>query len=226
MFDENDISLDIEFMDTKRFPEAKNIENFKTNLKYKLDELPKYRLIITGDDNALQFVLNEQKIFNDTPIVFLGVNNIEKALEQNSNPFITGVIESVSLKETIELISKLQPGITGITAISDMTTSGETDLKSFYKFSTDYNNYYFSDISLKNLSWKEFEKKISEIDGKKTALLLLSAYFDKNNDKKTFEQSINLIKNNAKAPVYHLWRHGIGQGILGGKVICHFNQGK
>ena len=81
IFEKEEISLDTEYMDTKRFDSQENIEFFYESLKYKLDNSEKYDGIIVGDDQALKFVVDyQEELFNDIPIVFLGINDLENAM--------------------------------------------------------------------------------------------------------------------------------------------------
>lgn len=41
-----------------------------------------------------------------------------------------------------------------------------------------------------------------------------------------FDGALDVILNSAHSPVFHLWEHGIGQGLLGGKIISQFEQGR
>ena len=67
------INLDVEFMDSKRFYTQENIDNFKKNLEYKLKHNPPYDAVITADDNALIFVLdNKSSTFPKRPLFFAG----------------------------------------------------------------------------------------------------------------------------------------------------------
>lgn len=56
--------------------------------------------------------------------------------------------------------------------------------------------------------------------------MLLAAYRDKNGVAKTFNESLEYINLNLRVPVFHLYEHGFGKGVLGGKVVSHFSQGK
>lgn len=222
----NDILLDIEHMDTKRFPHKEQWTIFKSTLRYKLNHTEPYDALIVADDNALIFAIEQQnKLFKDMPIVFMGINNIEKAIEQNNNPQITGVVEAVSMIETIELMIALCPKAERIAAIVDNTPSGQSDLETFYKTSKTFKSHEFSEISLAGNTWSEFLTSLTSIDDK-SAILLLSAYKDKNNTTYTFEESLEKIRKATKQPIFHLWYHGIGEGLLGGKIISHFEQGK
>jgi hypothetical protein len=79
--------VDVEFMDTKRFPKSTQIPKFRVSLAAKLAQLPKYDVIIVGDDNAFNFALDEQEgLFDGRPIIFFGVNNLARAAAQNKKP--------------------------------------------------------------------------------------------------------------------------------------------
>lgn len=226
IFSDKDITLDIEFMDTKRFPEKENWDNFTKSLTYKLSKVPKYDAIMVADDNALIYGLQQQdSLFANTPIVFLGVNNVERAKIQNSNSQITGVVEAISMKETIDLMISQKPDIKTISVIVDGSTSGQGDLETFYSLQKQYENYKFSEINLSTLSWIEFKIELRRVSNK-NAILLLSAYKDKSGKTRPFEEGMEIITRNLSAPLYHLYKHGIGDGVLGGKVISHYNQGK
>ncbi len=226
IFEKNDIRLDIEFMDTKRFPERMNWELFQKLLTYKLEQTDSYDVIMVADDNALLFAIEQQtKLFNGKPIIFLGVNNIDRALEQNKNFQITGVVESVSMEETIGLMIKLRPKADKIIALVDNTPSGQSDLKLFYQLAKKFISYKFSDISLAKMPWPEFISALDDIK-EDSSVLLLSAYQDINKKTLLFDESLKQIKETLSVPIYHLWYHGLGDGILGGKVINHKEQGK
>jgi len=226
VFNDQNIILDIEFMDTKRFPLEVNRNQFRDRLQYKLTNSSPYDVVILGDDNALIFGIQEQSLlFEDTPLVFLGVNNIPRALEQNQNPQITGIVEAVSIKETIELMILQRPESRRIIALVDSTPSGQGDLETFLSFSGFFENYEFLSLDLSRLSWDEFSRSLRKIDNN-SSILLLSAYFDKNEEAKLFEESLSLIIQSISEPVYHLWSHGLGEGILGGKIISHYEQGR
>jgi PAS domain S-box-containing protein len=226
VFAREKIKLDIEFMDSKRFYNTQNFKYFYQLIRHKLLKLPPYRVVITADDNALLFILkHKEELLPDTPIVFMGVNSVDLALKQNSNPDVTGVIEAVSMEETIDLIARLHPEAKEITAIVDGTPSGQGDLKTFYKLQKKTGPLLLSHISLTDFLFSEFSARLKEINDRRV-FLLLSAYRDKNNRSLLFHESLKLIRSSLQLPLYHLWYHGLGDGIVGGKLISHYHQGK
>lgn len=221
-----DVQIDIEFMDSKRFSYNKSDDMFLQQLNWKLKSLPKYDAVLTADDNALIFLLKYKKqLFPNTPAVFLGINNVHRALQQDQNPSITGVVETVSIVDTLKLIKKLHPNTEKIIAISDGTSSGLGDLHKYKELSKRFPNKKLEYISLENYQFHSFWKKLAQID-KKTPVLLLSAYLDKEGNRMNFNESLIKIKQHLKSPLYHLWLHGMEKGILGGKLISHYYQGR
>ena len=163
ILEEIPIIFDIEFMDTKRFPHEENWVQFRNRLEYKLDNLEPYDIILVGDDNAHLFAIDEKNIlFDNTPIVFLGVNNVLKALEQNDDPQITGVVEAVSMEATINLMISQIPEAENIIAIVDSTTSGQGDLISFYELEESFQEHNFMHMDLSGMSWDELSLELRD----------------------------------------------------------------
>ena len=225
ILDTADVHLDVEFLDSKRFayPEIYNL--FYETIKYKLTNSIKYDAILTADDDAFNFVLQyEDELFENIPIVFFGVNNVEKVL-QISNPNVTGVVEAVSMKETIKLMINLFPETGSVYCITDGTSSGQADLKLYRQISTQLSGTAFKEIDLSQLSFSEYKIRLKTIPSN-APVLLLSAYHDKMHNTIDFDNTINVLQKNLDAPLFHLWEHGMGNGVVGGKLISHFEQGK
>lgn len=226
VFDTAGIKVDVEFMDAKRFNNDGNFKLFEANLTHKLKGPFHYKAVLACDDHAFNFVLDHaDSLFHDLPLIFCGVNNRTKALDQNNNPQVSGVLEAVSMKETIELMHHYFPASRNIYVIADDTPGGLADLETYYMLQPDFEQIIFHHISLSKLTFAEFAGYLQKIP-ENAPVLLLSAYHDKNGNTLDFDESLSLIKKNLKSPLFHLWYHGIGKGIFGGKVISHFEQAK
>lgn len=226
VLDHENIHVDIEFMDSKRFVDKKVRDLFMKLLSLKLSESERYDAVIASDDNAFNFVLKYQdSLFKNIPIVFCGVNNVDKAIEQNKNPYVTGIVEYTSVKETIELILRLFPQAKNIYAIKDSSYTGDAGIKDYYSVSGLFREVEFNAIDLSKLSFEEYKKTLREIPYD-APVLFFSAYHDCNNNVIDFDQSLLILDENLKSPVFHLWEHGLGKGIFGGKMISQYEQGK
>ena len=121
--------IDVEFMDTKRLGSAIYGRVFRESLQAKLDAVEPYDLVIIGDDNALDFALQERNgLFAGLPVVFHSVNNVEKAKSLDSDPQFTGVVEILSLSDTVRLIKNLMPSSKRLYVIGDATPTGRLNL--------------------------------------------------------------------------------------------------
>ena len=226
VFDPHGIHLDIEFMDSKRFNPSEIKPLFHKSLSYKLARLQPYDLILVGDDNALHYALDHQDdLIKGVPVVFLGVDNRQLALRQNKNPMVTGVMGSVALGETLGLMTKLQPNMRRVVAISDGTVSAHGYLSSFYAEAWRFPPIGFSHFSLNQLSFEGLAEKLRLLNPG-DAVLLVSAFMDRTGKRVSFDTGLDLILENSKAPVYHLWYKGVGKGMIGGKLTSHEEQGR
>jgi PAS domain S-box-containing protein len=220
------VFLDVEFMDTKRFSGPENLARFLDMLRFKLSRVETYDIIVVADDAALKFAVEHRaSLFPQCSVVFCGVNNQDFAHSLSGTPFFTGVIESVSMRETLEDIWRLRPRTRTVHALVDAEPGGQGDLRTYLGLRGAFADKHLEVIALDALTWDELGRKLSGLP-EDDAVLLLSAYRDKNAVTRTFEDALGLIMEKAKAPVFHLWEHGMGQGILGGKIISHSEQGR
>lgn len=225
VLNEEQYQLDIEFMDSKRFYTEENLENIKERMYYKLDILEPYDLVIAGDDNALQFVMdNKDKLFLDIPIVYLGINDLNRAQEADKMGDITGVVEVTSTRETLDLALGLDEDIMRLAIIVDNTASGQGELKNIISLQPYYPKIVFEVYDLSNLTYKDLSKEIAEF-GEDTIILLISAYNDSQQNKMTFYEYLKFIRSYTSTPIFHLYDFGIGSGALGGVVVDYFQQG-
>ncbi|OIQ49375.1 Autoinducer 2 sensor kinase/phosphatase LuxQ [Pseudodesulfovibrio hydrargyri] len=220
------VDLDVEYMDSKRFNSPEDVRDFRHMLADKLARLPRYDLILTADDNALRFALDNRGIlFPDTPVVFFGVNDQPLAHSMNDDDRVTGVIEAVSMEETLRAAFTLQPGLRTVYALVDGTTSARADLLTYLSMRSAFPDRNLAVLSLTDLTWAGLAERTRAL-GPADAILLLSAYRDAAGATVSFDEGLKRILTNTRVPVYDLWEHGLNLGAIGGKIISHFEQGR
>ena len=224
VLEEDNLRLDIEFLDSKRF--ASYEELFQQSLEYKLSALPPYDLIITADDAATWFATQHRNSrFADTPIVFFGVNDMKFGLSFNQVPQVTGILEATANRENIELIHQLFGEDSPLYVITDATPTGQLD---FQRFEFELQNMGIKNyhvLSLADLSHRELMQEASSLDAN-GAIVMISCYRDYKGESREFSATLSELRERTHLPVFHLWRHSIGAGILGGKVVSHFHQAR
>jgi len=220
----DEYSISIQYMDSKEFYSEALIEDFKSQLSKKMS-MRDFELVLVADDNAYNLALEEKDgLFKDLPIVFFGVNNQSNAMKANDFSEITGVIESISIKETIDSGLALQKKAKSIHVITDPTPTGQSDLETFRKYVKDYPGIDFKIHDTSNLTFSELSKILNEISSD-DLVLFLSLYRDETGESFLFSESVAFVLDNTSVPVLHIYKHGIGGGMLGGHVVDHYKQG-
>ncbi|MGC4019155.1 MAG: ABC transporter substrate binding protein [Muricomes sp.] len=223
----SNIQLDIEYMDTKRFDQKENEDLFYQHLRYKLRHTHKYDAILLGDDAALQFGQTYQyKLFPGIPMVFFCINNIEDAIKAGENPYITGAVEELYLKDTIDIAIRFQPDAQKIVAIYDNALSGQGDEKQFSSMKSKYPNYQFEGISSSKYTLQQFGEKLSHIS-EDSILIYMSRFQDADGNQYTIPESVQYIVSHTKVPVYRVSSPiGVSEGLIGGKMVSYEKSGR
>ena len=88
VFQDENVSLDYEFMNIKQVDDEDSVRLFHDWLAYRLSVQEPYDAIILGDDPALEFAMEyQEELFSGIPMVFMGVNDAGLAKEAVENPF-------------------------------------------------------------------------------------------------------------------------------------------
>lgn len=215
----DDVVLDYEFMDTKRFPGKESIDVFYEGLSYRMSHAAPYDALIVGDDAALHFAIEHRDdLFKDMPIIFEGVNDIEYAKEVSKDPLITGVVEDLSITSNIDFGLKLYPDAEEVIAILDNSITGEAERSSFYSIAPLYPSLTFSEINCSELTSGELIERLSGIP-ENTILIYIVMTEDASGRQYTSLQSVNLISTYSRVPAIRMVSGGIGYGLLGGNIV-------
>ena len=215
------VRLDTLFMDTKNGDNEQTRELFRRQVRYLLGHVGAYDAVIVGDDPALDFALQYQKeLFPVTPIVFEGINDLDKADAAGQNPLVTGVVEQASYADNLNFALKVNPKATKVVALLDDTTTGEGERKQFYAQQAAYPQLAFSEIDASQLTGAELKEAIRGL-GSDTIFLYLICSENKTGYVYTNNEVCELIKANAAVPCYRFVRAGIGEGVLGGDIVDH-----
>lgn len=220
-----EVDFYFEYLDSKRFSPETLFPATKRLYQQKYrQEQSKFDVIIVADNNALNFIRSmRESLFPDIPIVFCGINNYEDSIIDGMNP-VTGVVEDISLAETVNLSLSLHPETTHIAVISDSTVSGDANFAKFKKIEPDLPEY-LQVIDLSNLSATELAGKLEALP-KNTILLQLSFYKDREGKNFTQKEQMDFILDHCDKPIYSAWDFFISHGVLGGVVTFFPLQGE
>lgn len=224
-FEGNNIQLDIAYMDMKNYDHPENVDLFYQTMRYKLANTRKYDAVLIGDDAALKFAEDHQEeLFKGIPMVFFCINDVEHAVRAGENPYITGAVEDFYLQDTIDIAIKFQPKAKKIMAIYDSTLTGQGDGKQFYALKDSYPAYEFLGINTSEYTLEEYGKLLSQISDD-SILIYMSSFQDADGKFYTIADSTRYIVAHAKVPVYRNSVGGIGEGLIGGKIVSYEESG-
>jgi len=215
--------LTTEYMDSKKIDTKEYFDSLLHLYKQKFSKR-KYKAIIAADNYAYEFVLsNHNDLFKNTPIVFTGVENFDKAhIPLSLQTYVTGVIEYKRVKENLKLIKKVIPTTNTIYIISDNSFSSleikQQILTAAKEYKNEFSIIYDNDIDIKNIA-----SKINQLP-KNSAILFTSLYKDKFGKYIPYNKLRNLFKS-SKFPIFTVNKIHLEEGVLGGMMITPNEQG-
>lgn len=118
-----DTDLYVEYMDSKRqsSDEYRRILFEIYRLKY---QAVRFDAVVALDDDAFRFLLaHHDDLFPGVPAVFCGVNQYEPSMIAGL-PWITGLVQTNDIQDTLDLAVQLRPSAEQILVITDNTTTG------------------------------------------------------------------------------------------------------
>ena len=213
-----------EYMDTKHHSSQEYIESLTAVYQKKYKDI-KFDVIISSDNNAFDFLkLHHTELFQDTPVVFSGVNNFQDELIKDYKNF-TGVSETVSYIKNFNLIKKLHPNIKNIYIITDETVTAKSDKIIISKSIKKYSNkeIKFTFISAENM--QSLLKTIMSLP-ENSAILYSSYYKDKKGNSYKYHSVLKQLSESSKIPIYVVVDQFLDHGTIGGYVKSGFIQGE
>ena len=213
----------VEYMDTKQFFQKEYIKSLTEIYQQKYKNI-KFDLIISSDNNAFNFLrLHSKELFQNTPVIFSGVNNFQDAWIKDHSNF-TGVVEKLAFKENYDLIIKLHPKVKNIYIIIDNTVTGKAVKEKIKDISNKYPVKNITIHILDNLSNDELLKKIQTLP--KNSAILFTFYLQTKDGKfLEYYKLLELLSKVSNSPIYGVMDYTLHHGAIGGYVTTGFYQG-
>ena len=175
-------------------------------------------LIIASGNEAIEFVLeNYYFLFPNIPVVFFGVQGLQKSILRELENNITGVTQAISFEETVSEMLKLFPMTRRIFILNDHTI-----IKSKIMFDEIQECIAsgFSPVEFIFSENKPFAEILNDISGFGSDTLVLIGYYLSDSNS-TFYSEVdvqNLVTEASVNPVFFLTTSYSGHGTLGGLV--------
>lgn len=219
----DEVKIYYEYLDTKRNYSQKYYEKLISLYREKA-RIINFDAIIVSDNAAFNFILKYgEELYPQTPVIFCGVNNLNKNLLKNHED-ICGIVEKAEHRKIINLILKLHPDLNKLIIINDQTLTGKNIKSELKLILKEYENRLDYEI-WDSFTIDELQNRLVKMD-KNNVIYLLVLNRDKNGNFISYNQGINIIRGVSNNPIYGAWDFFLGKGIVGGKLISAQAQGR
>ncbi|MGH9718618.1 MAG: ABC transporter substrate binding protein [Bryobacteraceae bacterium] len=203
-----------EHMDSARHPGARYTEELARlyGLKY---QRTRFDVIISSDDEALDFLLSRRaELFGGTPVVFSGVNNLERAGEAPRDA-VTGVLEVFSISQMIDMARKLHPGTRRVYVVSDPLPSSVAQRQALEQIARRSADLEFTFLDGRFLSLARIE---DELRTTSFGSIVIATNFKLDRDGLYYpgQEAVLRLARACQAPIYSPSVNQAGQGIVAG----------
>ncbi len=214
------VLLRIEYMDARHVKESADERLVFESYRRKFANA-RFDLVISADTEAFQFLRRHRDdLFPGVPVVFCGVNDyVDSMLDGRSD--ITGVAESLDVKETLEAALKAHPDTRQVFVFVDNTEEGTANRRVAARALAALNDRvrgnYIDCYSLREMKAKGFCLPPASI------VLMMAIPCDDCGG--ASGEYLSSVAENWFIPVYGVWDFFLGKGIVGGSVADGYSQG-
>ena len=152
------LNIDIEYLDAKRRQDAENPGQMADIIRGRHGHT-RFDIVITTDNPALEFAMNQRELLKEAPVVFCGLNDFTPDMLRGATN-VTGLVELIDVDGAIDLATEILPDLRGMYVIHDSTTAGLDTQKLIEKSVSVHTNR----LSFKYAGVKTIEEILQEID--------------------------------------------------------------
>lgn len=217
----DDFTIQEEYLDTKRFDVETMFEVGFNSIDTKIKKYGKPDLILTFDDNAILFVDRYRDVlFADIPVIFSGVNSKERVIEMAAKPKMTGIYESLSIVQTIDLAIELNHvPLRKLIAMADNTETSKLFMSIIRSYVDTIADVDLEVIDVSTMTFDEAMRRVRGISSPDTAFLYAGFFKDITGETRSTERLSQEFGQSARRPYYSLFDIAITNGATAGYVI-------
>ncbi len=218
-----------EYLDVRHFSSAEYLSDRASGLesKYSSTQLDG---IIVADDMALHFMRDHRdRLFGPVPLVFAGINGFSSRLVDALGN-VTGVVENISVKETLRYVHAAFDRGIRLYILADSTTTGQLNLaRVLDELRETHRDFEPSVRVLRDATPTDLRRINSNEKSRRgsAVALLIGALFESDGSSMPFDRARRLAPELLHAvPIVTMWDFYLGDGILGGRVTRAGVQGE
>ncbi len=213
-----------EHMDAKRVSDPAYFRNLYALYKHKYRNKT-FDAIISSDDHAFRFLLKyHQELFPETPVVFCGINYFQDDMLAGVRSYFTGVVESLSIRGTIDVALRIQPDARYVFVVTDGSITGQANKNLLMEIIPDYKGR-LEFIFFDSMEMTAVQDRVSRLP-EHSFVLWLTFTTDPAGYRYSLEEGCRLVSEHCAAPLYGFWDFILGNGAVGGLLASGFAHGE
>ena len=211
---ENGVAYDVFFMDGKNYTTEKDRVDFDRFFRERMASSKKYDGVIACDDDAITYICScKDELFPDTPVVFIGSNDIDLATKAADLEGVTGFYENTYLSENIDIAIELMPERKTFVGFYDDSYAGRMDKAEFEEAAKEHTDYTFIGYDTSEYSIDELIGIVEGISDD-SVLVYMTCYRDKDNVNHTTYELTSIFREHTGVPIIRTYDAGVGDGVL------------
>jgi PAS domain S-box-containing protein len=217
-----DLGVHVEYMDTKKTENAEYLRKLRDIYAMKFAAI-RFDVILVSDDNAFRFALSHHKeLFGYAPIVFCGVNRFTGDLIAGRDN-VVGVLEEDDFGETLAFAFRVRPKTRTVYVVHDRTNE---NLKRLEELSRIIRAGYprVTVETLGGLSYSRILEAVPTLP-RDSIVFFISLWQDAEGRPVSAQEASRILRL-SPVPVFGRSGSFVGKGLLGGKCVSGFSQGK
>ncbi|AFG36811.1 PAS domain S-box [Spirochaeta africana DSM 8902] len=208
-----------EFMDAKRIDPLGYEPDLLNLLRNKYRNIT-FDLVFVSDEQAYDlYSRHGQQLFPDTPMVFAAVDTIDPRFDRRRPPH-TGIYEAVELAPIVRLMQRLHPDTEKFLVLSD----DRPGLPGFLnQIEAGRRGWDAEPIILIAPERQELDTVLQKHP--KIPMLFLGYFSPPDGISLSLSESVQLILNAGRRPIYTAWDDALDTGVLGGYMTSGYQHG-
>ncbi len=218
----NDLGVHVEYMDTKKAETAEYLRRLRDIYAIKFAAI-RFDVILVSDDNAFHFALSHHKeLFGHAPIVFCGVNRVSgDPVGRRDN--VVGVLEEDDFEETLAFAFRVRPKTRTVYVVHDRT---KENLKRFEELNRVIRAGY-PRVAVETLGGLSYSRILEAMPGlPRDSIVFFISLWQDGEGRPVSVQEASRILELSPVPVFGRSDSFVGKGLIGGKCVSGFSQGR
>ena len=214
----------IEYLDAKNFTYSQTAPMTYDLIKKKYKGF-NFKIVVCTDNDAYNFVKRYgDELFPDASFVFCGLNGFTESMINNREKY-TGVFERIDYEANIDLILKVFPHTQEIVSFYDSTISGQKTFQEYHDIALKFEN---RGIKFTNILNPTIDELLVELAKLKKGQVVFQGELGKDEKGIVYNHFAvsKLITAVCKVPVFGGVNDMLRKGIIGGKLINAFDNGR